>query len=312
MHSWTKKGLLVSPNSDYFWMSHGAGNCWATADGETIRLVISGRDSENRSRLGQVWLIASTHEVIKIEAESLIELGEKGVFDYNGTAYPWVVQDGDKEYLYYTGWTRGAHVDFINDLGLAIRSNKGQFKKVSRAGIFERTDAEPFGTGSVCVIKTADHWKMWYTTFVRWGVADNDAKHYYHIRYAESADGVRWNRHGNICIDYIEAEGEYVTARPCVITYKGLYLMWFSYRGPHYKIGFAVSKDGIQWNRYPVLGLDVSESGWDSEMVSYGMVLQRENQLEMYYSGNGFGRSGLGLATLPLETLDETLTQLGY
>jgi hypothetical protein len=89
--------------------------------------------------------------------------------------------------------------------------------------------------------------------------------------------------------------------------------MWFSYRGKYYRIGFAVSRDGLQWTRHDgVLGLDVSPEGWDSEMVSYGMVIDCGEQLEMYYTGNGFGRSGLGFATMPIMELDQHLTTLGY
>lgn len=313
--TWEKKGRILEPDARLDWLTGAAGNCWASeqADGR-IRLIVSGRDAMNRSRLGEVWLNGSNHQVLQVSPHPLIDLGELGVFDYNGTAYPWLVADDTGEYLYYTGWTVGHHVAFINDLGLAIRPvGKSQFSKYSRAGIFPRTDAEPFGTGSVCVLKEANEWKMWYTTFVRWGHQPGDQLHYYHIRFARSTDGIHWERPGTVCVDYREADGEYVTARPCVIRYRGLYLMWFSYRGPHYRMGFAVSRDGENWTRHDShLSLDVSESGWDSEMVSYGMVIQRGEQLEMYYTGNGFGRSGLGLAVMNTAELDITLTRLGY
>ena len=43
---------------------------------------------------------------------------------------------------------------FQNHIGLAERKeNEEKFKQISKAPILERTNEEPFGTGSVCVIK---------------------------------------------------------------------------------------------------------------------------------------------------------------
>jgi predicted GH43/DUF377 family glycosyl hydrolase len=295
-------------------METGAGNCWAEIlpDGR-LRALVSGRDNLNRSRIGEVFFNAKNFDIIEIAEKPILSLGERGVFDHNGTSYPWLVKNVDCEHLYYTGWTIGGHTPFINDLGLAIRkTGSSEFYKYSRAGIFPRTDEEPFGTGSVCVLRTGNNWKMYYTTFTHWGKSGNDHPHYYHIRYATSKNGIDWERSGIISIDYDTSEGEYVVARPCVISYRGLHLMWFSYRGDHYKIGFAISEDGKNWKRHNVLGLDVSPSGWDSEMVSYGFVYENGNYLNMLYSGNGFGRSGLGVAEIEKSELDKVIIKLGY
>ena len=45
-------------------------------------------------------------------------------------------------------------------------------------------------------------------------------------------------------------------------------------------------------------GLDVSQDGWDSEMVSYPHLFTVDDQTYMAYLGNGVGRHGFGLARL--------------
>ena len=45
-------------------------------------------------------------------------------------------------------------------------------------------------------------------------------------------------------------------------------------------------------------GIDVSDSGWDSEMIEYPFVLRHQGHLYMLYNGNGYGQSGFGLAIL--------------
>ena len=44
-----------------------------------------------------------------------------------------------------------------------------------------------------------------------------------------------------------------------------------------------------------------SESGWDSEMVCYPYVFEYNDKLYMLYNGNGYGKTGIGLAVLEEE-----------
>lgn len=75
--------------------------------------------------------------------------------------------------------------------------------------------------------------------------------------------------------------------------------MWFSYRsgiGTSYRIGYAFSFNGINWDRKTDSGIDVSISGWDSEMICYPFVFTHKNKKYMLYNGNNYGKEGFGLA----------------
>jgi len=116
------------------------------------------------------------------------------------------------------------------------------------------------------------------------------------IKYAESDDGLNWRRDGRIAID-LSGPGEYAIARPCVVREGDVYHMWYSHRGPAYRIGYARSKDGIAWTRDDAAaGIDVSSSGWDSESIQYAHVFTHAGRLYMLYNGNGYGATGFGLA----------------
>ena len=43
-------------------------------------------------------------------------------------------------------------------------------------------------------------------------------------------------------------------------------------------------------------GIDASDSGWDSEMIEYPCVFDAAGTRYMLYNGNGFGKTGIGLA----------------
>ena len=87
----------------------------------------------------------------------------------------------------------------------------------------------------------------------------------------------------------------------------GVYHMWFSYRSwrdyrggkGSYRIGYAQSKDGKHWDRDDSkAGIDISDNGWDSEMIAYGNIIDTPHGRYMFYNGNGYGLTGAGLAVM--------------
>jgi hypothetical protein len=73
--------------------------------------------------------------------------------------------------------------------------------------------------------------------------------------------------------------------------------MCFACRGDRYRIGSAVSRDGVNWTRMDeILGLKRAATGWDSEMTCYPSLFWFKDKLWMLYNGNGYGLTGFGLA----------------
>src|SRR5207253_8152289 len=129
-----------------------------------------------------------------------------------------------------------------------------------------------------------------------WEQRPEGPRHRYHVKYAESEDGITWRRDGRVCIDYAGLD-EYAISRPCVVRDGDRYQMWFSTRGERYGLGYAESGDGLAWERRDALaGLEPAMDGWDSEMVCYACVFNRDDGRHMLYNGNGYGRTGIGAA----------------
>jgi hypothetical protein len=73
--------------------------------------------------------------------------------------------------------------------------------------------------------------------------------------------------------------------------------MWYSYRGEAYRIGYAESLDGLEWTRLDEhAAIDVSPGSWDAEMIAYPCVFDWDGRRYMLYNGDGYGRTGLGVA----------------
>jgi hypothetical protein len=116
---------------------------------------------------------------------------------------------------------------------------------------------------------------------------------------------VDWVSEPGLCIPFRD-EHEYAFGRPNVFVSGGTYFMWFACRATKeidaYRMGFATSSDGRVWNRDDTLaGIDVSPQGWDSEMICYPYVIEHRGRLYMLYNGDGYGRTGFGLAVLDEE-----------
>jgi hypothetical protein len=296
---WMKRGRIFEPPGEFPWIaSHAAVPIPYHLGADYFRIYFSGRDSLNRANLGYIEIdIKEPSRTLAWSAEPCLRVGNRGNFDDSGAMGDWIVRHGEDLYLYYTGWNRSVTVPFRNAIGLAISRDGGRtFLRHADGPILDRQIYDPCFVSNSCVLVDGLRWRMWYVSGLRWEVQGDALKHYYHIKYAESANGIQWDRRGTICLDF-KNQNEYVISRPCVIQEDGIYKMWYSYRGKSYRIGYAESRDGIGWERKDdSAGIDVSDSGWDSEMIEYPHVIVHGQDKYMFYNGNGFGASGFGFA----------------
>jgi hypothetical protein len=298
---WVKKGLIFCPDRKSDWMQTHAAVPFADEVSENIfRVYFCARDKRSRAQVGYFDIdIRHPEKILYLHEAPLIGLGPLGAYDDSGAILSWIVNLNGRRYCYYSGMALGVTVPFYFYLGAATSEDGGQsFCKLSRSPILDRNSIDPYLTGHACVLYENPLWRMWYVSGERWETWNRQPRHYYHIKYCESADGLNWNRKGIVCIDF-KSPDEYAIARPCVLKDHDLYRMWYSFRGQNYRIGYAESSDGINWERKDEeVGIDVSDSGWDSEMIEYAHVFDHAGTRYMLYNGNGYGKTGVGLATL--------------
>lgn len=245
-------------------------------------------------------------KVINESTAPILPLGNKGYFDWAGVMPTEIVNIGTAKYLYYIGWSNRIDVPYHNCLGLAISTDDGNtWQKVSDGPVFNTSRNEPGYIGTISVLGENDGLRGWYLSCRSWEEIDGIMEPIYDIKYATSKDGLSWTPTNITCIPLRENEGG--ISKASVITTTDGYEMWFSYRGKRnyraksdqsYRIGYAKSIDGLTWSREDSIELDISDSGWDSEMVAYPHVIVETDRLVMFYNGNKFGQTGIGYATL--------------
>jgi hypothetical protein len=300
MARWKKLGRVFVAQGQRDWMrTHAAVPFADVLDDRTVRVYFSCRDSEGRSHVASVDFDPSEPgRVRNLSSDPLLGPGRLGAFDDSGAMACWITPKGGRRYLYYIGWNLGVTVPFRNAIGLAVENGDGSFHRLAEGPVLDRSAREPHFVASPCVLHEDGRWRMWYLACLKWELEEGRPKHWYHVRHADSVDGVEWSNRGRVCIDFQSAD-EYAISRPCVVRDGGAYRMWYSHRGASYRIGYAISADGLHWQRRDEeAGIDVAPEGWDSEMIEYAHIFDQRGSRYMVYNGNGYGKTGFGLAVL--------------
>ncbi|MFT5532244.1 MAG: hypothetical protein ACI802_000464 [Candidatus Paceibacteria bacterium] len=311
---WNKKGLIHHVDGQFSWAkSHAQVPTVDVVDKDRLRIYFSSRDEKNRSRIGSVDVSSEQPEkILTTRSTPVLDLGRIGTFDDCGVMPSWLINHGDRKYMYYIGWNVRNTVPYHNAIGLAVSDDEGaHFHRLFEGPIMDRSAEEPFFCATSCVLIDNGIWRNWYLSCTGWVDTGATPEPRYHLKYAESTDGIHWERKGIIAIDYADSE-EGGIVRASVVKDGSQYRMWFSYRKTlhyredpscSYRIGYAESIDGIVWNRMDDLGgIAASEEGWDSFMVAYPQVIHVNDRLVMFYNGNDFGRSGFGYATADINS----------
>jgi hypothetical protein len=305
---WEKLGPIFIPDKQYPWsQTHAQVPTIDLFSDKIWRVYYCSRDACNQNRISYFEVEAGnpTHVLYRHDSP-ILELGKLGAFDDAGMMPSSIVTVEGVKYLYYTGWNVRQSVPYQNSIGLAVSHDGGHsYVRAGEGPVLGLSLREPYFIGTASVLYENGIWRNWYAACTGWEMIDGRAEPRYHLKYAESSDGLEWRRDGDVAIDYNDvSEGGLV--RAAVVRESGRYLMWYSrrdaigYRNDRqhsYRIGYAESPDGICWERLDgKAGIDVSDSGWDAEMIAYPCVVQTDSAYYLFYNGNGFGQSGIGVA----------------
>lgn len=303
---WKKIGRIycVSRHSDWQW-SHTHKPTAIIID-NVLRIYFGVRDNKNITRTTFIDVEPDNPMNVLYEHDKpILDVGPLGAFDDSGANVSCVILNDDKYYMYYYGWNTSTTVPARNSIGIAFSRDGINFERVFDGPIMDRTPMEPYFTVAPFVIVEDGIFRMWYTSGTEWRIVNGNPEILYHIKYAESIDGINWKRDNKSCI--LPTNHNEVTARPSIVVEDNVYMMWYSKRSivnfrtdrsQSYRIGYAESDDGLEWNRKDnEAGIDVSEKGWDCHMIEYPYVYKYNMKKYMLYNGNDFGGSGMGVAS---------------
>lgn len=281
-----------------------------------VRVYFSTRalDTDGRSYLSHISYAdfqPDFRKILSVSDHVVMSLGGRGCFDEHGIFPMNILRNGNLIFGYTSGVNRRQSVPVDTAIGLAISRDQGRtFQRISDGPILAASLHEPCLVADPFVMIRDGVFHMWYIFGAAWKQYAQDAPpdRIYKISHATSTDGITWKtENGNQIIDNCLGADE-CQALPTVIEINSIFHMFFCYRQPNnfrqdsargYRIGHAISQDLVTWTRRDDdFLLDISDSGWDSEMLCYPHVFQLNGDIFMLYNGNNFGRRGFGLARL--------------
>ena len=313
---WKKRGKIFDPTTDKVFneFHEFAQSPQALVFDDFVRIYFSVRTKDSLgkylSHIAFVDMDKSFSKIINRSAYPVIELGSRGCFDEHGIFPMNVVRDKNKIIGYTCGWSRRISVPVETSIGMATSNDNGQtFTKAGDGPVLTSSLNEPFLVGDPFVTIFNGTYFMWYIYGTRWiQPAESEfPERVYKIGYATSTDGITWQKKNKqIITDKLNADE--CQALPSVIKFGNRYLMVFCYRQATdfrknkmnaYRLGLASSENLNHWVRDDEsLGIDISENGWDSDMMCYPNIFECDGKVYLLYNGNEFGRYGFGLAVL--------------
>lgn len=303
MIKWNKVGLIFNPKDTGLpWMVHHAYSPVVIQLENSIwRCYFAGRNEQNNASVGYFDIdLEFPTNILNISEKPVLARGPIGTFDCDGIIPASIIKKNNELYMYYSGWNKGWRYPlFRSSVGLAISKDGGNtFTKFSDAPVFDRNDKDPITVMAPCVYQINNEFIMNYSSVDRWEDINDEFFSWYYTKYAISYDAISWKASGKKVIAH--KNGENHIARMCVLPINDGYEGWYCYMDEEvgqYRIGYAVSNDGIEWIRKDEnAGMVLSDSGWDSEAQAYPYVVKWNEKRYMFYNGNRFGYDGVGLA----------------
>jgi hypothetical protein len=304
---WQKKGFICSSESfDLPWYKK---NTMVPLpyliDAGCLRIFVTMCDSQNVGRIGYIDVNPNNpSSIIDYSKQPILDIGEPGSFSDNGVLTSSLLELDGKLYLYYSAYQSCEKIPYLIFSGVAISEDRGRtFTNLSRAPILDRVNGEIFVRSSPSVLKVPDGFKVWYSSDSGQGWIDggSKARPCYDMKHIVTSSPTDWPRiQGTISIA-LQNEDEHGITKATFWRENGLYKTIYAIRSlsKGYRLGYAESFDGIQFERKDdQVGIDVSDTGWDSEMITFPERYSHQGRTFLFYCGNHYGMAGMGYAEL--------------
>lgn len=264
-----------------------------------LRIFVALCDQSNIGRIGYVDLNPNNpQEVLGYSQTPVLDVGTPGAFDDSGVLPASLVVDGDRLVLFYSAYQLLKKAPYAVFTGIAVSTDDGDsFTRLSGVPVLERRNDEPLLRSSAVCLPDGDGFRMWYAAGSGWDSCGDKDVPRYDIKVLSSPNLYRWDVEPQTAIGL--GPDEIGLTVPSVWQEDLLYKVIYSvrHREKGYRLGYAESTDGTHFIRQDSrIGLDVSPTGWDSNMLCFANRIRCNGQTYLFYCGNHYGLDGLGCA----------------
>lgn len=263
------------------------------------RLFFNSRDEFQRSSIYSVELIGDEFEADCSTLTLEQEWGPKDSYFSHGISIgSSFTFDGDT-FISIMGWKVPSGEHWRGEIGLLRLDGNAHVSQVTDTPWLGLNDEDPISKSYPAVLIESGGIYIWYGTTISWDAGNGEMLHV--IKEAR-LDNLWGNSEQLRTLPYLIGKAQ-AFARPAVTLVDQRKLMAYSYRGSSmgYRIGFVWLDDlntASHLGGIPAFG--PSTADWEDEMVEYPSFFSHNDRKFMLYNGNGFGRTGLGLAEIEI------------
>lgn len=233
----------------------------------------------------------------------VLEAGPDGTWDQSGVIGPEVLHTGTQYLMYYTGVSETTY-----QIGFATSYSGLTWEKYPGNPVLSVGNPGSWDDKKVwapAVIHRSSIWEMWYVGY-------NDVTGS-QIGYASSQDGLNWVKYWDNPVFSPGLFHEWESSgllSPFITFEDGIYHMWYS-NDPNGYIGYAISSDGIHWERYPDNPL-IQPTGGDEENCSptyyVSPTILHLDEYHMWYQAGATCRGDTGCYWIVHSTSPDRVT----
>ena len=203
--------------------------------------------------------------------------------------------------MHYTGFQLGYKIPHYNFGGLAVSKDNGlTFNRIYNFPVLDRSDEGLSVRAGASTITSNETFRTVYSAGSSWIETGGKLRPCYDIFLIDNKDFTNFPKFGKKIIS-ADKEIEHGLGRPQIINLKNKQYIFYTRRvlGMRYSYGYAVQNHTGEWERFDDTINITHGDGFDSEMLYFPSIIQLlSGKVFMFYSGNGFGRDGLGVCEL--------------
>lgn len=297
---WRKLGRVLQAAGDPLSRSHVMlPTPWVMAD--RVRVFFAACDAQLRGRIFSAdFAPEPPFPILEVSPEPVFDLGPAGAFDCDGVNPSQALEVEGRLALLYIGWRRGpAEAPYTLIAGLAVSEDEGRSFRRWKAPLLAPIAGERLFRTAPFATRTDDGWRMLYIGGDRFVAGEGGrALPVYSLMQAESGSLLDWAGPGRELIAPALDGGELGFGRP-LLTDDGRLMVSVRTRS-----GYALMESREPFvpgaGRPPMDAvIPPPHEPWEAGMTCFGAPCAIGPYELLFYNGDGYGRSGLGLCWRP-------------
>ena len=266
-----------------------------------LRIFFNSRDVENRSSIYSIDFLPEKLEPNYKSVSLQHPYGtESSYFSHGISVGQLFTLDGERR-LSVMGWKNYRDKHWEGRVGSISIDENGNLMQLDSEPWMDLDTEDSISLSYPAMYSINGSIKIWYGSTITWDTGNGEMLHI--LKEATmSKDGQIIKSKNKI--PYVLGSAQ-AFSRPTIVAIGKNHLMAYSFRGDgtKYRIGFIVLEDFSSASHLGgIPPLLTSKSEWESDMVEYPSFFFLKNQLFMLYNGNSFGKTGVGIVSVTIDS----------